>query len=181
MQLKTEKRMPPARRAALGGVVTALTVASLYLAAILPAGRAAWYFVASLLVAALLCEGEPLLATLCFAASTLLGVLVLPNPFSVWPYAAVLGWYGIAKYGAEKLRKPLEWTVKLLCCNGGLIAAILILDFVFGIKVLAFSWPAWGYALAAVGMQAVFVAYDVLYSFCVSYYLQKLRPHLFRS
>ena len=68
MQLKTEKRMPPARRAALGGVVTALTVASLYLAAMLPAGRAAWYFVASLLVAALLCEGEPLLATLCFAA-----------------------------------------------------------------------------------------------------------------
>ena len=102
-------------RTALGGVLAAGSLVFLWLAAITPTGRLGLTAVAGLFpMAAVLAAGRAA-GYLCWAASGILSLFLLPDKGVALLYLAFLGLYPIVKSRIESLRRqPVEWCLKLV-------------------------------------------------------------------
>lgn len=171
------QRLSPAKKLTLGAMVAALTILSLYAVAALPAGRVACYFLASIWIYALACEGAYGTALLAYAASAGLAWLLLPDKLVAAAYTLLLGHYNVFKTMLDTHMESLPFRVvlKLLYCSlftaAGLYLAIVVLE----IDVMASlpDWlPAWGLVAAAEG---VFLFLDLLQSLVCRFYRSRLR------
>ena len=119
------------RRTAVAGVLAAGSLAVLWLACMVPSGRIGLTGAAGLFpVAAVLAAGRAA-GYLCWAASALLGLFLLPDKGVALLYLIFLGLYPVVKNNIEGLRRlPLEWLCKLAVFN-----AVLTL-FWFGLHSL---------------------------------------------
>ena len=99
------------RRTAVAGVLAAGSLAVLWLACMVPSGRIGLTGAAGLFpVAAVLAAGRAA-GYLCWAASALLGLFLLPDKGVALLYLIFLGLYPVVKNNIEGLRRlPLE------CC-----------------------------------------------------------------
>ena len=109
------------RRTAVAGVLAAGSLAVLWLACMVPSGRIGLTGAAGLFpVAAVLAAGRAA-GYLCWAASALLGLFLLPDKGVALLYLIFLGLYPVVKNNIEGLRRlPLEWLCKLACFNAAL-------------------------------------------------------------
>ena len=148
------------RRTAVAGVLAAGSLAVLWLACMVPSGRIGLTGAAGLFpVAAVLAAGRAA-GYLCWAASALLGLFLLPDKGVALLYLIFLGLYPVVKNNIEGLRRlPLEWLCKLACFNAALSL------FWFALRVLFLPDPpvwlgerTWLLYLAG---NLIFVLYDV--------------------
>ena len=153
----------PAGRAALGGVLAAGSLAVLWLASVAPTGQLGLAAAAGLFpVAAVLSAGRGA-GWLCWAAASLLGLLLVPGKGAVLLYLCFLGCYPVAKSALESQRsRPLEWLGKFAFFN---VALTVLLAF-FRTLFLP-TLPAWMadnvWVLYGAGNLA-FLAYDIALS-----------------
>jgi len=178
------KAKNPARRAAMGGILAALSVACLLAAAYLPAGKLGFYFVAAFLPIISIAEGDRPTAALSSLAASLVALFILPNKVAVLPYVCFLAWYAILRDLFSKLSRVAGKLLLLLCFDAGVFVWGLILSTVFGIfpsQLFSFDMTPLLWALAAVASQAAFFAFDFLFGLCVEYYSKKLLPRMRRS
>ena len=151
------------RRIALGGVLAAGSLAVLWLTSLAPTGQLGLTAVAGLFpVAAVLSAGRTA-GYLCWAAASLLGLLLVPSKGVVLLYLFFLGLYPVLKSRLESLKsRPAEWIGKLACFN----AALTVLLAFFRALFLP-ALPGWLTAnlwvLYGAG-NAVFLAYDIALS-----------------
>ena len=148
------------RRTAVAGVLAAGSLAVLWLACMVPSGRIGLTGAAGLFpVAAVLAAGRAA-GYLCWAASALLGLFLLPDKGVALLYLIFLGLYPVVKNNIEGLRRlPLEWLCKLACFNAALSL------FWFALRALFLPDPpvwlgerTWLLYLAG---NLIFVLYDV--------------------
>ena len=160
------------RRTAVAGVLAAGSLAVLWLACMVPSGRIGLTGAAGLFpVAAVLAAGRAA-GYLCWAASALLGLFLLPDKGVALLYLIFLGLYPVVKNNIEGLRRlPLEWLCKLAVFN-----AVLTL-FWFGLHSLFLPFlpetlqaPWMVYAAG----NAAFVIYDVGFSKLISFYVTRV-------
>ena len=160
------------RRTAVAGVLAAGSLAVLWLACMVPSGRIGLTGAAGLFpVAAVLAAGRAA-GYLCWAASALLGLFLLPDKGVALLYLIFLGLYPVVKNNIEGLRRlPLEWLCKLAVFN-----AVLSL-FWFGLHSLFLPFlpetlqaPWMVYAAG----NAAFVIYDVGFSKLISFYVARV-------
>ncbi len=142
-------------------VSAALAVVLLYLGAVMPSGRLALTAVAGLaaLFVMLDCGGKWSLGV--FIVSALLALLLAPVKGSAVLYAAFLGYYPALKTLIERVRRPAaQWGIKLVLFNAVLLALYLLTHAILTdtLSELPSSLPTW---LIWIGMNAVFLAYDV--------------------
>lgn len=163
------------KRIALNGILGALAVICLVLAAILPTNRLSLYALSSFFVAVSIIESGVKAGWIFYAATCLLALIVVPNKLGIIPYVIFFGMYGIVKYYIEKLNKIIvEYMLKLVffnICVG--IAALTVIEF-FGFK-LAVELPWW---LLIIALQVIFFLYDIVYTLFINFYRGKLRPKL---
>lgn len=123
--------MKHASRVALGGVLAALSLLLLWIAALMPSGRMGMVAVAGLVPAAGVISGGLSTGFLCYGAAGLLGLLILPDKGCALLYAAFFGVYPMVKSAIERLRKlPLELLCKLVFFN------VVLCVFLFGFSEL---------------------------------------------
>ncbi|MGE4548580.1 MAG: hypothetical protein AB7C89_03385 [Intestinibacillus sp.] len=151
-----------------GGLLTALSLALLYLAAIVPAGQVGLCAAAGVIPAAPLSHRRVALGASVYAASALLSFLILPKKSVAFAYTAVFGAYTLVKYAAEKLHsRILQWGCKLACAGAALVLATL--------AVPAFVAPAVrllpdtlgqsaAVAVAVILYFVIFAMYDIAFS-----------------
>ena len=160
------------RRTAVAGVLAAGSLAVLWLACMVPSGRIGLTGAAGLFpVAPVLAAGRAA-GYLCWAASALLGLFLLPDKGVALLYLIFLGLYPVVKNNIEGLRRlPLEWLCKLAVFN-----AVLTL-FWFGLHSLFLPFlpetlqaPWMVYAAG----NAAFVIYDVGFSKLISFYVARV-------
>jgi len=110
-----------AGRTALGGVLAAGSLAVLWLACIAPTGRLGVTAAAGLFpIGAVLLAGRGA-GLLCWAAASVLGLLILPDKGVALMYLCFMGLYPVVKSRLEQCAsRPLEWVGKLACFNGAL-------------------------------------------------------------
>lgn len=115
---------------------TALGVLCLYAAAVLPTGRVALYFLASLFVYVPAAESAYLGAVGVYLATGVLSLLILPSRAAAAPYIVLLGHFGIFKTWFDSVMpdKVVQSAVKVLYCNVftvlGAFAAIKLLGLI---------------------------------------------------
>lgn len=160
------------RRMALTGILGALAVVTVFLAAVMPTGRLSLYCLSSFYVSVVIMEYRTGSGWLFYVATSLLSLIVVPDKISVIPYLLFFGVYGIVKWYAERIRKlGIEIALKLLYFNVSVgICYILAKEVLFS----DVSIPAQWWALIAI-LEAVFLIYDYVYTLFIKYYNDRLR------
>ncbi len=161
-----------AGRVALTSMLTALSLVFLYAASVVPSGRLGLVAAAGIFPAAAVVSGGAGAGFLCYAASALLSLLLVPGRPSLLLYPLFFGLYPQLKHFIERLGNLLlEWLCKLVLCN-----AALALFWRFLGTVLLTELPA-GLAnfrmLLAVG-NAVFILYDYGFSRLIGFYCVRI-------
>lgn len=160
---------------ALGGVLAAGSLAVLWLACVVPSGQLGVTAVAGLFpVGAVLAAGRGA-GLLCWAAASILGLLLLPDKGVALMYLVFLGLYPVVKSRLEQLKsRTAEWAGKLAYFN----AALTLLWFAFRELFLP-ALPEWMSAQAWVLYLAgnvIFILYDIALSRLIGGLNARLRP-----
>ena len=155
------------------GLMTALTVAALYLSAAAANLRLSFAAIASLFAASALIEAGWGAAVFVYAGAGLLSGLLLPSKDGVLLYLLFFGYYPIVKSLVERLPKALSWAVKLLVFNGAFTVLRLFFQGLFAPGLMAIS-PVPLYRL----MSAAFCVFDLGYSKLLHFYAQRISKYL---
>lgn len=167
------KTLRGAQRITVSAMTISLTLVCVYLSGILPVGRLGFLFLSSVFVAGLMVERETGLAVLSFAATALLGLLIVQDKSLILPYVFFFGHFGIAKEYLERIRdKVLCWTVKLLYFNIALALMYFLAYSVLFPAGVSIGFPVYWLIVPA---QAVFIFYDWLYTRVVHLYIDRIR------
>ena len=148
-----------ASRTALVGVLSAASLAFLWIACLSPTGRLGLDAVAGLFpVAAVLAAGRSA-GYLCWAAVIILGLILLPDKGIALLYLAFFGLYPVLKSKFEGERIQVKaWVLKIAYFN-----LILALFWFFMRTVFLLSLPSWlnsGILIWGLG-NVVFIIYDI--------------------
>ncbi|HNX14594.1 MAG TPA: hypothetical protein PK854_07375 [Oscillospiraceae bacterium] len=168
------------RSVAFGGVITALALALMLLAGVLPTASYSLAALAGMLLVPLVIEFGFKTSVSAFAAVGLLSMLLITDKEAGILFCCVLGWYPIAKAPFEKIKSNvLCWAVKLAVFNLALVGFYFLstrLFFVTGFEdtVLGrYSIPLlWGLGNIA------FIFYDIALSKLIMLYMRRLHDRL---
>ena len=157
-----------AKDIALGGVLVALTIVTLYLTLLIPTNTIAIMTLASLYIPICLIRSNIKTSIFVYVASTIVSLFILPINYSIM-YALFFGIYGLVKHFIERLNKiPVEIAIKLVFFNVVLTIGLLTLE-LFGVNIdMKFSVGIM-YLLA----QPVFLVYDYALSILITMYYKK--------
>lgn len=165
-----------AGRVALVGILTALSMIVLYLAALAPTGKLGIVAVAGLMPAAAVVSAKLPAGLFCYAATGILGVILSPDKGNAALYLLFLGLYPLVKCLIERLRKlPLEWACKLAFFNVALTLCWFLLRVTLLEGLPDFLGQVW--ALYLVG-NIVFVAYDLGFSRLIALYAARIDKNI---
>ena len=159
-------------RVALTGMLTALSLAFLWISAVSPAGRLGLVAVAGLFPAGAVVSAGLGAGFFCYAATGILGLVLLPAKGSAALYLLFFGLWPMVKSLLERLNSRVaEWAGKLVVFN--LILSVCW----FGLRAvfLPFLPPVLeaGWMVYAAGNVA-FVIYDVGFSKLIAFYQARI-------
>lgn len=163
------------KKLARSALITALGFALLYAASFIPTGRMALAAVAGLLTAVILISCGTYYSAAVFAATAVLGLLILPIKSPAVIYTVFLGYYPILKSYLERIKRPLiKWILKLLIFNVVFAAVWLLAKDLIAVdaQILTTVWVA-----AQAAGNAVFIAYDILVSRLIHYYILRFAKY----
>lgn len=157
-----------AKDMALGGILVALTIVTLYLTLLIPTNTIAIMTLSSLYVPICLIRSNVKTSIFVYVASTIVSFFILPINYSLM-YALFFGVYGLVKHFVERMNKmTTEIAVKLIFFNVALTIGIAALN-LFGVKLdMKFSL-GFMYILA----QPIFLVYDYALSVLITMYYKK--------
>lgn len=161
-----------AKQVALVGMITALSLAFLYLATLSPAARLGVTAIAGVFPAGAVVSAGVGAGFFCYGATGILGLLLLPSKSCAILYLMFFGLWPMLKSLLEHLpNRGLEWVCKLLVFNGILTVLLLGLREV----LLPFLPPVLeqGWMIFAAGNVA-FIIYDVGFSKLIGLYMTRV-------
>jgi len=169
-------KLSASKQITLGAMCVALTVLSLYAAAVLPTMRIACYFLSALFVYIICAEHAFLCAFLIYIASGTVCFFLIPDKTALLPYLFLLGHFGIFRtFLSMHLKDPVAGLlIRLLYCNFFFALALLLAVFVFCFDLTSMDLPVPLWSLVPI-LQAVFLAFDLLYAAAEKYYLTHIR------
>ncbi len=166
------------RKIAFGGIFSAISFIMVYFAGILPSGRLALYAASSFPTAFMLIEFGAASALSVYLVAGSLSYILLGDINAMIPYAIFFGYYSVAKFYIEKVRKPiLEILLKLLLFN-----IILAASYFVYMNLLVADLPLknisniniWLAVIIAV-LQLAFIVYDYVFTRVIMFYQEKMR------
>jgi hypothetical protein len=171
------------RKVAFGGILTALCLVLIYIAAYAPSGKLGLYALASVTIAAAVVELNIKLGIMVFAAAAFLILPITGSINALLLFVLFFGSYPLLKYSIEKQRSaPIEMLLKFGSFNLMALLAFLIYKQLFGVSpvnlAILSSWMIAGIALAA---QVIFLIYDYILSRLLDYYVNRIRNGIHRG
>jgi len=158
---------------AVGGILLALSVITLYMQALFPIADFTLYMISSFYISAIIIESGTSAGWIFYVASAVLAFIFVPNKIFLIPYILFFGYYGLIKYYIERLnRRPLEIVLKLLCFNAALFISIgLFRELLLG----GLDLPDFPGAVIILVLEAAFIAYDYFYTLVIDFYRKRIR------
>ena len=157
--------------------LTALSLAFMFFAAVMPTGQLGFLAAASLCGIVAVFEYGFSGGALVYAASAILGFLLIPEKGQALIYTLFFGYYPIIKSAAEKQRsRIIEWSIKLLILN----VSLCVMLFVFILTVFDISRLSHSYILLFVIFNLIFIVFDIGVSKLISFYALRIRNRVRR-
>ena len=156
---------------ARAGVSTALAVILLYLASIVPSGRLALMCAASIGVIFLRMRCGMKTALLCYVASAVLSLVLLPEKGVSLVYILFLGYYPLIKLSTERLGNRIaRWLIRLAVFNIAFAVMFRMAMALFDVWLGMFSGSCLVLTLAG---NVAFIVYDFALTQVILIYLRK--------
>ncbi|NLJ40204.1 MAG: hypothetical protein GX352_01120 [Clostridiales bacterium] len=162
------------RTIALGGILGALCVISLYAAVYSPVSRLAFYSLSSLFASFMVIESGIKGGWLFYAATSALAFLIIPDRVSLIPYLVFFGNYGVVKHYIESIGLLLpEVLLKGICVSVYGVVIYFLYTKVFDISFES-KIPIYGLLALLIG---VFYIYDFVYTKIIAYYTRRFKSY----
>lgn len=157
-----------AKDLALGGILTALTIVTLFISILIPINTFAILTISSCFVPIAIMRSNVKIGILVYLASSIIGFFLVPLDIMI-PFILYFGIYGLVKFYIEKLRNmPLEIVLKLVFSNIMIfIGYILFTKFVSPINI---DFPIW---LLIILAQIAFIIFDYALTLIITFYISK--------
>lgn len=157
-------------------MLAALQLVLLYLGTIAPSSKLAFTAVAGVINAAVLIECGVGSSILSFVVVSALSAVILPQKSLALLYIVFFGYYPLLKSAAEHIRnRVVEWVSKLAVFNIACTICWAALQFGF---ITDISLPDVALALLWLGLNAVFVIYDIGLTRLIALYIQRIHKTL---
>jgi len=158
---------------ALGGICTALAVIFMFGASFVPGIELTLYLISSLFTAAMVIEAGAAGGLCVFAASSLLGLILVPNKLALVPYIFCFGYYAVLKLYIEKIKSGvLQIILKVIYFAAVLVVGLLVFKSVLTAGVHMPDWPVGG--LIAAGL-VMMILYDYVMTFLINWYRRRFK------
>ncbi len=171
----------------LCAAIVALSVVLMLLGSLVEVLDLVMLFIVSIGLAFTVIEFGGIWPWMTYAATAVLAVLLLPNKFTAWEYAAIVGFLPILKSYFEKLPRVLGGVLKYVSFNLLFAGALAIFYFLLGMSyeaVALFTVTIPAYAvpiLLCVLGNICYVCYDVLLTRLITIYYVKFRDRVRRA
>ncbi len=148
-----------AKQVARGGILTGAAIVVLYTGSVIEYLSATACILAGLApAAALVRKADVKESVMVYAASAILGFLIVPNKRLALEYAGMCGLYPVLKYLIEcRVPRKIQLICKLVYCNLTLLAAYALSKWVLGVELRGVWWCI----VVWIGANAMFLLYDV--------------------
>ena len=111
----------------------------------------------------------------CFAATSILSLILIPDKAGVIPYLFFFGPYGLVKYHVESLRaRPLHIILKTIFFLISMAAIVYTVKGLLLVNMYSKLPPA---VIVPVGL-LIFYIYDYVYSMMIYFYIRRIKIHL---
>ncbi len=173
--------MKNSSKTALSGMAVALGTVIMLLASAIPTLEYAIPAFAGFFVLFIIIELDIAWAAGVFAATSVLGIFIVPNKEAVGMYIAIFGLYPLVKYYVDKINKVIGYIIKSVFFFVMAIGVYYVMIKVFGIAaelledLNKFTLPI----LLLFGL-AAFLIYDYAMSMIVVKYRQRLHRYVVR-
>jgi len=158
---------------ALGGILSALTIVSVFFSNVMPTNKLTFFALSSVFVSIILIEMGVKTAWTFYFATSLLSLILVPDKVMVIPFITFFGVYGIIKYYIEKHTKIVsEYILKLLFFNANVFLAYYLIRALFETQALFNMVPLWALFII---LEVIFLVYDYVYTMIIQYYCNKLK------
>lgn len=155
---------------AFGGVLIALTLATLYLANLIPINTLALLTIASCYIPIAIINCDFKTGILIYISSSALSFFIIPINISIM-YGLFFGLYGMIKYFIEKLNNlPLELFIKFIFINLSLILIMFLFKSSLGYEISSL--------LFLFLLNIAFFVFDYALTLIITFYLSKIHPKL---
>lgn len=167
-----------AKRMAFSAILMALAVVCLYGATIAPSAKISLLALTSVFGAVSVAEYGPKYGVTHYVGVSLLSLLLIPSKMLVIVYIIFLGYYPVVKTLIERIGKRwLEWIVKIAVFNLFLIIGYFVFKAFFlpsiesAVVDLALKYLPW----VILALEVIFVLYDYILSYIITYYYKVLQ------
>lgn len=159
----------------LPALLSALSLALLYVASVVPGGRLGMVALSGLVPAAAVISAGLRGGLMCYAAAAILGLLVVPDKGCALLYLLFFGLYPVIKSLCERLPRGLELLAKLVFFN----AVLTLFYFLLAEFFLPFlPEPLVGTGVVYLAGNLAFLVYDFGFSKLIALYLHRVAPML---
>jgi len=158
---------------ALGGICLALTVILTAAGSIFPGIELTMFALASITTAVMILETGIGGGAILYIAAVLLGIVLVPNKAAMLPYICLFGYYGLLKFGIEKIRNAaIQITLKII-----FFAAVLSVT-LLGFRELFFgniNLPDIAAPLLILAGTVFLMLYDYIYTLMINFYITRIQ------
>lgn len=163
------------RKAALCGVMAALSVVILCLGGLVPLATFACPMLAMLCLIPPVCEYGQGTALLLYGAAAILGLLLCPDKEIAFLYA-FLGWYPAVRTRLDCIPRAVRWLVKCGLFSASMLVMYALLLRLFHLEAVAEEFAEYSLAMTAALLvlgNAVFLIFDQVLARMTRVYQQK--------
>lgn len=162
-------------RLTLCAVLSAFSVAFIYISSVSLTGQLGFTAIASLFCIVAVIEFNMSGGLLVYICSSLLSFLLVPDRSAALLYILFFGYYPIIKHIAECLKNRFfEWLLKLFVLN----IALAVIVFAFYITIFNLSYLMNSYILLILAANIIFIIFDIGVTKMIEYYIIKISPKI---
>jgi riboflavin transporter FmnP len=164
-----------AKKLAFCAMISALSIIFLYLAFVIPTGKAALYTISSVFLAAVVLEAGLCGGIISYFCVSILALFLIPDKTFILPYVLFFGYYPVVKQICESKIKNrfIEYFIKFTWGNVAFWAVWFLAQSLFSIVLE--KWPLLLFYLAA---NVFFFLYDYVFTLLIHWYQTRIRSRI---
>lgn len=172
-------------RVALGGIVSALCLVTMFLAGVIPALYIVLPMIAGFLMMIISIEVNTAWAFLTYISVSLLSLFVTFDKEAALIFIMFFGHYPILRFYISKIKfKPLKAVIKSAVFNVCILAYVYVTVYVMGLQQLLEEldgFGKYGAVIMLVIVNLIFLLYDYNLEICHIYYRARIMPKFRRK
>ena len=172
-------------RVALGGIVSALCLVTMFLAGIMPALYLLLPMVAGVLMMIIAVEVNTGWALLTYIAVSILSLFITFDKEASLVFIMLFGHYPVIRFYIQRINsKILQKVLKFTVFNGCAVAYFFVTVYLFGLDQMLDDmneWGKYGSLIMLALCNVIFVLYDINLDFFYVMYRKKFMPKLRRK